>query len=251
MRLLSRPKIVAALALAAVAGPLLAPGGAVAAPPTVTFNGGCGLLGVAASSRPSTSSVRIAANSSVNFVNHLSDSAQLLINGASEATIKPDYQVEVSFHASATVSLVPSCLLGSGAAGSVSIRVSAPSGGGDVPSVPATVAPTTQLGAPSARASVTISPSGQPSASPSGSAASRSATPQRTDPSTPAAALAPPVGPSGSAALVAIGATSPATSGHHGPDRLLAVIAAVCLIGVSIALIRAIVAQRAIRMVTA
>jgi hypothetical protein len=252
MRLLLRPRIVAVLALASVVGPLLAPGAASAAPPTVTFTGGCGLLGVGASSQPSTGSVRIATNSSVNFVNHLNGAAQLLVNGASQTTIKPDYQVQVSFHASATVALVPSCLLGSGGAGTVSIRVSESPGGGGTPTGSATAGTPTQAGTPSGKPSAAGTPSaGQPSASPSGTA-SRTASTPGTGRTSAAAALAPTTGASGPPpAVAAIGAASPAASGHHGPDRLLAVIAAVCVIGVSIALIRAIVAQRAIRMVTA
>jgi hypothetical protein len=251
MRVLSRPKIVAALILAAAAGPLLAPGAASAAPPTVTFKGGCGLLGVGASSQPSTGSVKISADSSVNFVNHLNSSAQLFVNNKSEATVNPDYQVQVSFHASATVALVPSCLLGSGGAGTVSVRVSSASGGS--PSGPATAGAPTKAAPPFTKPSATATPSaGQSSAAASAlaSGAAKSTASPSLAPSGAGVVIGPSSG-SGDGQLIAVGATTPAASRHHGPDRLLVVISAVCLIGVSIALIRAIVAQRAIRMVTA
>jgi hypothetical protein len=255
MRVLSRPKIVAALVLAAAAGPLFAPVAAVAAStPSVSFSGGCGLIGLGSYSKPSAASVSIAAGSSVTFVNHLNTSAQLFINGSSQASLRPDYQVKVAFSASASVSLVPSCLLGSGGAGTVSVRVSSPTGSPAGPA-PTTGAPT--HASPTARASA-ISPSAtaRPSSSPSGVLAP-SGTPSLDQPglvgpSGPSAGAAGGVtAPSGGPMVASVGSATPATSGHQGPDRLLVVISAVCIIGVTIALIRAIVAQRAIRVATA
>jgi hypothetical protein len=66
-----------------------------------------------------------------------------------------------------------------------------------------------------------------------------------------AAIAAGPTDPASGSPILAVGAATPASSGHQGPDRLLVVISAVCIIGVTIALIRAIVAQRAIRVVAA
>lgn len=256
MRVLSRPKIVAALVLAAAAGPLLAPVAAVAAStPTVSFSGGCGLLGVGASSQPSTGSVKITANSSVTFVNHLNGSAELFINGSSRTTLNRNYQVSVSFSSSASVSLVPSCLLGTGGAGTVSVRVSESPTGSPAGPAPTTGTPT--HASPTAKASATTSPTaGRPSSSPSGAAVPSGAPsldqPGLVGPSGPSAAAAGGgVDPSGGAMVASVGSATPATSGHQGPDRLLVVISAVCIIGVAIALIRAIVAQRAIRVAAA
>lgn len=257
MRVLSRPKIVAALVLAAAAGPLLAPVAAVAAStPSVSFSGGCGLLGVGARSQPNVSSVKITVNSSVTFVNHLNTSAQLFINGSSQASLSPNYQVKVAFSASASVSLVPSCLLGTGGAGTVSVRVSSPATGSPAGPAPTTGAPT--HASPTAKASA-ISPSAavRPSSSPSGALAPSGAPsldqPGLVGPSGPSAGAAAGgvIDPSGGPMVASVGSATPATSGHQGPDRLLVIISAVCIIGVTIALIRAIVAQRAIRVATA
>lgn len=253
MRVSSRPGILAALALAAAVGPLLAPlAAAAASSPTVTFTGGCGLLGVGASSQPSTGSVKISANSSVSFVNHLNSSAQLFVNGSSQASLNPDYQVKVSFSSSASVSLVPSCLLGTGGAGTVSVKVSSPTPGSPTGPAPTTGTPT--HASPTAKPSATSSPSAaRPSLTPSG-------VPSGLVPSLGQSGLAGPSGaaiaagptdPASGSPILAVGAATPASSGHQGPDRLLVVISAVCIIGVTIALIRAIVAQRAIRVVAA
>jgi hypothetical protein len=245
MKVLTRPGSIAVLALTIAAGPLLAPGVAAAAPPQVSFSGGCGLLGVGASSQPNVSSVRVSNGSSVNFINRLNTSAHLFVNGSDMANVDHDFQVQVSFHAPAKVSMVPACLLGSGGAGSVSVQVTGSSGGH--PTNPATVGQPTR-GAPTGAASPSVTPSARlsPSVGPSGSVPVPSASSAPASSASPAVVLNPSGQPSGGQ-LVAIGAATPAGSGHHGPDRLLAVIAAVCLIGVSIALIRAIVAQRAIR----
>ncbi len=232
----------ALVVVAAIAGgALLGPGSASAASPTVTFNGNCGLLGVGASSQPDTTSVTVGAGGSVTFVNHLSQDAQLTINGDGRGTIAKDTAVPVSFTGPATVALVPSCLLGHGSAGSVSVAVKAASASPTAP-----VTPTTAGRVPTGKPSAGRSPSGSPSVPPSDSPSPTEslgviggANPAAVDPS-----------PSAGDAVATIGGATPAP-GRHGPSGLLTLVSTICVVGVSIAAIRVIIAQRALRTVTA
>src|SRR5437763_1632138 len=119
-----RHRLASVLAVASIGGGLFAPGTAFAAAPTVTFRGGCGLLGVGASSRPDIGALTVAPGSAVTFVNRLGQSADLMINGADRATVPADSQIGVVFRQGRlSVSLVPACLLGNGGAGSVTVTV--------------------------------------------------------------------------------------------------------------------------------
>ncbi|OLE24897.1 MAG: hypothetical protein AUG44_17600 [Actinobacteria bacterium 13_1_20CM_3_71_11] len=71
-----RHRLASVLAVASIGGGLLAPGTAFAAAPTVTFRGGCGLLGVGASSRPDIGALTVSPGSAVTFVNRLGQSAE-------------------------------------------------------------------------------------------------------------------------------------------------------------------------------
>ena len=83
------------LAAACAGAALFAPGTAVAASPTVAFQGGCGLLGVGASSHPDAGSVAVRSGGTVTFVNHLGQPAHLIINGADRGVVPRDNQVAV------------------------------------------------------------------------------------------------------------------------------------------------------------
>jgi len=242
MPVLSRTRTVA-LALAVAAGPLLAPGVAMAASPTVTFNGNCAIGGLGASSQPDVGAISVPAGTTVMFVNHLQKTAKLLVNGQERAKVEPDFQIGVAFQGPASVSMAPTCLLGSGSVGSVEVAVASESAGpsGPVPSGGGSPSRGRASSRPSASSSRTP---GQPSATPSG------ATPSASDDPSGGLGLADPSGAPSDPA-VAVGAATPAVPGRHGPAGLLALIATVCVIGVSIAFIRAIIAQRAIRMVAA
>jgi hypothetical protein len=245
-----RHRFAAVLAAAFAGGALLAPGAAVASPSshTVTFNGGCGLLGLGASSQPDTGSLVVRSGSTVNFVNHLGQTAQLIVNGETRGSIPADNGVGILFRqGSVTVAMMPGCALGTNGAGSVTVATESSSPGAPGGSPPGGGSPGSNHPAvrPSSSRGAAERPSPTPSAGASGSL----------DPSAAlgAAALpggsAPNVAPSGD--MVAVGAVGPATPAHRGPAGLLAIIATVCLLGVSIAAIRAIVAQRAIGVVAA
>jgi hypothetical protein len=255
-----RHRFAATLAVAFAGGAfagaaLLAPGAATASPSsrTVTFNGGCGLLGLGASSQPDTASLVVASGSTVIFVNHLGQTAQLIVNGENRGAIPADNEVGILFRqGSATVAMMPGCVLGDKGAGSVTVAV-----GSSSPGVPG--------GSPSGSVDGSGSAS-RPARRPS---SSRGGAAERPSPPPPAGAPAPfgpapavaggpasagandTPGVSSSEDMVAVGAVGPATPAHRGSAGLLAIVATVCVLGVSIAAIRAITARRAISVVTA
>jgi len=242
-----RQRFAPVLAAACVGAALLAPGTARAASALVTFNGSCGLLGVGASSRPSTGSVTVWSGGTVTFVNHLGQSAHLMINGADRGVVPRDNQVGVLFRGGrVSVTMLPGCLLG---------------GGGDVGSVTVTVVPAPDAVSPSVEGSAAGRPSPSPSRSPDAHAASASPSASAAasvDPSS-AAGVVPSTealagtGPSAAPNVdaVSVGAVTQGPPGQRRPSGLLVVLAGICVIGASIAAIRVIIAQRAIRAITA
>src|SRR2546421_10111475 len=127
-----RQRLVPALAAACAGAALLAPGTAFAATSPVAFSGGCGLLGVGASSHPDTGSVTVHAGGTVTFVNHLGQSAHLMINGADRGVVPTNNQVAVLFRQGrVSVTMLPGCLLGGGGdVGAVTVNVTADSASG-------------------------------------------------------------------------------------------------------------------------
>src|SRR5262245_26439489 len=124
-----RHRLAPLLTAACLGGVLFGLGTAEAATPTVTFHGGCGLLGVGASSRPDPASLSVSAGASVAFVNQLGQSAELMIDGVHRGSVPADHQVSVAFRAGrVSVSLVPACLLGDGKAGAATITVTPAAG---------------------------------------------------------------------------------------------------------------------------
>jgi len=118
------------LAAACAGAALFAPGTAVAASPTVAFQGGCGLLGVGASSHPDAGSVAVRSGGTVTFVNHLGQPAHLIINGADRGVVPRDNQVAVLFRQGrVSVTMLPGCLVGGGGdVGYVTVAVTADAG---------------------------------------------------------------------------------------------------------------------------
>jgi hypothetical protein len=234
------------LAAACVGGALLAPGVALAATPSVTFQGGCGLLGVGASSHPDSGAVSVRSGATVNFVNHLGQPAHLMINGADRGIVPKDNQIAVLFRQGrVSVAMLPGCLLRGGDVGSVSVSVTSAPGTGS-PAAPGSPAGHTGTGrSPEARiaASASPAPSGMAaSADPAAPAPDGGGAVPSTDAWAPAAAGSVPVSDS-----VAVGTAVPAPPGRRGPAGLLVFTAAICVVGVSVAATRAIISQRAIR----
>ena len=232
------------LAAACIGGAILLPGVASAGPPTVAFHGNCGLLGVGASSKPDTGSVSVRSGGTVTFVNHLDQSAHLMINGADRGVVPADNQVAVLFRQGrVSVTMLPGCLLGGGGdVGAVTVNVTADSASG--PGSPAGRPPGADR-SPEARTTPSASPA------PSGAAASLDpAVPAPgggTLPSGDALAAGTDGGPAPGMDPVAVGTAVPGPPGKHRPAGLLVFVAAICVVGVSVAATRAIIAQRAIR----
>ena len=244
-----RQRIAPVVVAAGIGGALLAPGTALAGTSTVTFNGGCGLLGVGASTQPSTGTLTVVPGSTVTFVNHLGRSAQLMINGAGRGSVPADEQVSVLFRQGrAVVSMLPSCVLESGAPGSVTITVTPVASRSSSPSAvagPSDEQSTLAGRSPEARTTTKAAP-GISVLTPADPLAPRlnGGLPPLEDPGMNVST--DPAAPSLDA-VAAVSAAEPAPPARRGAAGLLVFVAAICVAGVSIAATRAIIAQRAIR----
>jgi hypothetical protein len=250
--------LVVILATGVVAAlPLLAAAPAEAAPPRIEFSR-AGLELLSCNSKPSDDRVTVAAESIVTFVNKLDEDATLRLDGRDTSRVRKDGSTDVLFHrGSVQVQLVPDCGLSlSSDFEAVMVRVEAPS---RTPSLPASVTPAEPDGsspAGSSQAGQGSRGSGSPrarnkSAAPSGSSGDADgATARASESASPSGAGAPGT-PSGGSGLAAEPLSSTGGSGKNGPNGLLAITAVLCIVGVSVGAIRAIVAQRATRTSTA
>jgi hypothetical protein len=248
------------LATGLIAGlPLLFAGPALAAAPQVEFSGG-GLGLLACGSRPSTGEVTVAAESTVTFVNRLSQGATLRVNGRDSKWVPQNSGIKMLFHRGPVeITMVPDCTLNlSKSFDPVSVNVisandgTAPSaspsgsgssvGGGNGTGQGATPNGYSRGNGTSGTAG-TRSPDGSGQQSPSGA------------PITPAdggvnsanpGTVEKPAASSGQG-LAAEPVAAAQAAGGGGPNGLLALIATVCVVGVSAGAIRAIAAQRATR----
>lgn len=111
-----RRTVVAASVGALLSVPLLAGSLASANPvptDTVTFSGGCGLLGIGARSQPDVSQVSLTPGTGVRFVNKLGQAATIRIDGEAVGEVANGGVAEVTFHnGPAQVTMQISCLLG-------------------------------------------------------------------------------------------------------------------------------------------
>jgi hypothetical protein len=172
---------------------------------TVTFNGGCGLLGsgLGAGSSPDAGEVTVPAGSTLRFANGLDQSAVLRLDGEPAAKVPAGGAAEVVFHdGPVTASMQISCLMGS-PAGSVTVAVQ-------------------EVDQPRRPAPPSAAPGGSPSSSPSPSRPSPgSSSPSAGSPrsSTDPAAGSPATNP-GWPGASAPGAV-PGVPGGFGPDSAL------------------------------
>jgi hypothetical protein len=249
-------RVAAAFATALfVGGPALAASPAYAADgQSVEFSGGSVLSMLVCKSQPSAAQVTVASEGRVVFVNRLGQSATLRVDGHSVASVGANQAVPVVFHyGPVTVSMALSCNVGVVQQfQSVVVNVARPVAAGG------TATAAGGAGA-SARAATTARPGGTPTGEHSAVAAAP------TDDQT-AAGLEPGLDPSGdvSASAGADAAAAPADPAGAGPvavgpivtasgtprvraSGLLTLLATVCAIGVTVAAIRAIVAQRTTR----
>lgn len=245
-------RLVAPLAIGSMATlPLLAADPAAAATPRVEFSGdGAELL--SCDSRPSTPELTVPAESTVIFVNKLDDDATLRINGRESARVDEDESVEVLFHrGTVRVAMVPDCGLSLsntvqsvtvtvGAAGSASHTSSAGSGKSAKPSPTDSSAARSRHGSRSTVSDRLASPGQSSPAAPSGA-------PAAAGDASPGAGAGQGEVADGDEAVAAEPVSTDATTEEDGPNGLLAIIAVICVVGVSAGAIRAIAAQRATR----
>ena len=285
------------VAVAALAGGALLAGPAAGAGPagTVTFTGGCGLLGsgIGGTASPAAAQVNLPAGTELRFTNQLGQSAVLRLDGQEVVQIPAGGSADVIFHDGPVLaSMQIGCLLGEPAS-AVRVEVSRAAGPEPAPSPSAATSSRPSGGSsstPDRTGTPDRSPAGSPDTAPAGSPAGGAP---------PAAAGAPafPGGPAGSGELAPGGpppadrpaptdglsprwglatdqpsgggsGTDPATvdpqaaggeaatgelartarsTSGDGPVGLLALVATVCVVGVSAGAIRAIIGQRATR----
>jgi hypothetical protein len=245
--------------------------------PKVEFSGGSVLSLLVCKSTPSASKVSVTEGDQVAFVNRLGQAASLKVNGNTVSQVPPNSQVSVHFtsRGADSVSMAFDCGVGvvqefsavdvsvapapnaAPAANRVGGGVAAAVGGAG--GTVATHKPTPTAAGTSAGKTVTHPPT--QGATPTRGTASTNATGGQsgTEPIDPSL-LGPDLEPSDGAAVADPGATTggngqvyveaavPASgTPRNGPAGLLALIATVCVVGVGMAAIRAIIAKRATR----
>jgi len=240
--------------------------------PTVEFSGGSMLNLLVCKSSPSTAKVSVPADTRVTFVNRLGQTANLKVDGSSVAQIGANQAVPVVFHyGPADVSMTFNCGVGV-VEEFKSVGITVTSGGTGLKTPPPLVtggAGSTGAkgtsgiaarngGTPSTRSThgggSGAKTSGAGGTSPTDRAATSTDEGTETiDPSLlgndPSAAAAGAGGPSapGNGQVYVEAAVPASGTPQNGPAGLLALIAAVCVVGVGIAAIRAIIAQRSTR----
>jgi hypothetical protein len=225
------------------------------AQPQVEFNGG-GLGLLLCGSRPDRGSVTVKSESRVVFVNNIGQGATLQIDGENGGPIADGQAVEVQFHRGpVSIAMVPDCLLNLGGNGSyepVTVKVSSaqPSAGGSSTGTKSAVKTrSTPKPKPSPTPTATM-PNDDTAGVDNGALFSLDpdASAGAIDPmADPAQSEDPAVATGSSPAGTTMGLSSSDTPTDKGPIGLLAIIATVCVVGVSVGAIRAIVSQRATR----
>lgn len=247
-------RLSATAAIGALLGLPLAMPASAADPSIVTFTGG-GLGMLLCGSKPDTSWISVPAEQRVRLTNELGIDATLNIDGSANSAVANGETVEIQFHRGpVTIGMVPDCPLNLNPTYE-QLTVDVQSNSAVDPAV-GTTAPR-----PSAKSST--KPSTNPSPANAGPirggadgsppVPSASGTPLFSDPALPGADssaganLDPPatvVTGRGARGQKLAGDTGPV---DKGPIGLLAIIATVCVVGVSAGAIRAIITQRATR----
>jgi hypothetical protein len=258
-------------ALTVGAGPVYA---APSGGPTVEFSGGSMLNLLVCKSSPNAGKVTVPADSRVTFVNRLGQTATLKVDGKPVSQIGANQAVPVVFHyGPADVSMTFNCGVGV-VEEFKSVGVTVTSAGPAANTAPAPAAGTNGSGVKGSggiAARSGASPTSAARSSRGGGAGAKTSGANGTSPTDPAAAGTnnegtEPIDPSlfgSDPAGAPLAAGAPSTPGdgqvyveaavpasgtpRNGPVGLLALIAAVCVVGVGIAAIRAIIAQRATR----
>lgn len=217
--------------------------------PQVTFSGG-GLGLLLCGSRPDIPQITVGAESKVRLTNGLGLAATLKIDGSVSATVANGETVEVQFHRGpVAIGMEPDCALNLNQDfEQLTVEVTptrtapapAQTGSAGLPnSRPSTAAPTTGASTPD-DPQAPAPPSGDVFPDPTGLPLDGSKAVAGASLKSPATV----VNPDGSPAQRLASGTGPV---DKGPIGLLAIIATVCVVGVSVGAIRAIITQRATR----
>lgn len=250
----------ATIAVAALfaATPLLVTAAAQAAPTPeplpaesgkeVVFRGDRGLLGVSCAANPSTTSVTVPAETTLRVVNKTGYRAKLLLDGASQGEIADGAAAPVVFHRGpVTLGLKPSCMLSDESAVRVEVV--------PAPKAQATTdrpRPGSPQRPPRGNRDQQEEPQAEPTVRPTPSpAVTESPEPLPVDEdggdSDETVATVDEASGAGDEGVAAEALSSVQPVRKSGPIGLLALIATVCVVGVSAGAIRAIIAQRATR----
>ena len=239
----------------------------------VVFSGG-GLLGVACGAKPNTTSVTVPAESSLRVVNNTGRRAKLVLDGATRGEISSGSAAEVLFHRGpVSLALKPDCVLADESSVRVEVVAAPPAAAaeppGSAPAPPATGGGTS--GDTSGGGTTTGGTTGRTTRAEDPRQRSDSGATASADLTTPGAEPTPGDGTETATATVdgnlpaltdptdsvtvaganaePLASVEPVRTG--GSTGLLALIASVCVVGVSTGAIRAIIAQRATRTRTA
>jgi hypothetical protein len=230
--------------------PLFA-GAAAAGPadPQVEFSGG-GLGMLLCGSKPDVSSISVFTQAKVIFVNGLGQGATLQIDGENAGAVNDGEAVEVQFHhGPVAVAMVPECLLNlNGNFSPVTVQVA--SSNSSPRTSPRAVAPKPRPSTSTGTATNSPTPARpQPTVTPTVTSSPVPPLDEQILPLDPDAVL--PSGTASSSATVVSGLDGTqlqaASRRDRGPIGLLAIVATVCVVGVSAGAIRAIITQRANR----
>jgi hypothetical protein len=266
MALSYRHRAALLLAGALISTPVWATAGA-ATPPTVIFSGHqlLSLGALSCSSSPSVSRLTVPAGTTVDFANKLGEGATLWA-GDSHKHLNNGEMVPVTFSsgpASIVMQMLPDCSLDLGTHDQMTVAVTAPNPASPpVTSPPAGnggVAPSPTSGGhttgPSGKSTRTKSPkpSKSPSTSPSASSGVAAGNGDGGQGLTPKGNDDPFATPTAqdTSSNVTLGDPIGTADTRHGASGLLTLIATVCVVGVTAAAIRAIIAQRATRALSA
>ncbi|MFC0532925.1 hypothetical protein [Phytohabitans kaempferiae] len=217
----------------------------------VVFSGDRGILGVSCAANPSATSVTVPAETTLRVVNKTGYRAKLLLDGAAQGELANGAAAPVVFHRGpVTLGLKPSCMISDESAVRVEVvpapRTKAPGSSTKPP------ASSSRPPAPGERDSRGANPAATPSAALTASPAATE-TPEPATASEDGGDLGAGVATvdetsgTGTATVAAEALSSVQPVRKSGPIGLLALIATVCVVGVSAGAIRAIIAQRATR----
>ena len=252
---------------------------AYAGGPTVEFSGGSVLSLLVCKSTPSTGKVDVEQGGQIAFVNRLGQSASLKVNGNAVSQVPPNSQVSVHFTSSGpeSVSMAFDCGVGvvqefkavdvtvnpapdqapmvprgagaavAGGAGGAGTAATTGSRRSATSAATPGKVPTTHPAAPTRGATGPVGLNGSPAGSGTEPIDPALLGPSDLDPSS-GAAVADPGDVTGTGSQVYVEAAVPASgTPKNGPAGLLALIATVCVVGVGMAAIRAIIAKRTVQ----